>query len=279
MNYKELLLDFEARLDRLENGNGDILYKAETGKDMVEQCLLKLREEISNKDFDTQADEIHFFKNVKPQIFSKLIYYGKLFDIESKRPRGTHENQIKYYNKQMERYDNFFTYNLEFYNYYRRGAMSKDDKYFVRGIYDLSLPVDNYQFITDKEFSTFQDATVANIMAYDMLIVYLQQQIDELKNNLEPPKSETMNHHSKMFWTGTKTDLIEFLYALHASGSVNSGTMDIKEMADHFELFFNVDLGNYYHTFIEIRSRKTGRTKFLDRLIEMLNQRMDAKDD
>ena len=50
-------------------------------------------------------------------------------------------------------------------------------------------------------------------------------------------------------------------------------------MADHFEQLFNVDLGNYYHTFIEIRSRKTGRTKFLDRLIEMLNQRMDAKDD
>jgi hypothetical protein len=38
-------------------------------------------------------------------------------------------------------------------------------------------------------------------------------------------------------------------------------------------------LGNYYHTFIEIRSRKTGKTKFLDRLIEMLGQRMEALDD
>src|SRR5690606_24266083 len=90
MNHQKLLLDFEARLDRLESGGGDILYKAETGKAIVEKCLMKLREEVSKKEFKTQAEEIHFFKHVKPQIYSKLIYYGKLFELESKRPRGIH---------------------------------------------------------------------------------------------------------------------------------------------------------------------------------------------
>src|SRR5690606_1921565 len=278
MNYQKLLLDFEARLDRLESGGGDILYKAETGKAIVEKCLMKLRQEVSKKEFKTQAEEIQFFKHVKPQIYSKLIYYGKLFDLESKRPRGIHRNQVKYYNKQMERYKSFFTYNIEFYNYYRRGAMSKDEQYFVRGNYDLSLSVDSYQFITDREFSTCQDATVATIMAYDMLIVHLQQVLDELKNTIEPPKSETMHPHSKMFWTGTKTDLVELMYALQASGFVNSGTMDIKEMATHFESFFNVELGNYYHTFIDIRSRKTSRTHCLDHMAEQLINRIDAKE-
>jgi len=120
---------------------------------------------------------------------------------------------------------------------------------------------------------------VATIMAYDMLIVYLQREIDTLTINMDDLKEKPMERPSKLFWTGSKTDLIELLYALHYSKCINSGTADIKELASHFEHFYNVDLGNYYHTFIEIRSRKTGRTKFLDRLIEMLKQRMEGLDD
>jgi len=131
----------------------------------------------------------------------------------------------------------------------------------------------------DDQFSTCQDGTVATIMAYDMLIVYLQREIDTLTITIDDLKDKPMERPSKLFWTGSKTDLIELLYALHSSKCINSGTADIKELAAHFEHFYNVDLGNYYHTFIEIRSRKTGRTKFLDRLSEMLKQRMEGLDD
>src|SRR5690606_21156446 len=137
---------FEDRLDKLENGEGDILYKAETGKKLVEKYLLELRSKIVGVKFCSKKDEIYFFKHVKPQIYSKLIYYGKIFEIESKRPRGTHEHQIKYFSKQIERYTSFFTCHIEFYNYYRRGAMAMDEKYFVRGNYDLTLTVASYQF-------------------------------------------------------------------------------------------------------------------------------------
>ena len=116
-------------------------------------------------------------------------------------------------------------------------------------------------------------------MAYDMLIVYLRKEVDDLQNNLEPQKNITMEKPSKLFWTGSKTDLIELLYALHASNAINSGTVDIKELASHFEHFYNVDLGNYYHTFIDIRSRKTSKTRFLDKLIDMLHQRMESLDE
>ena len=77
-----------------------------------------------------------------------------------------------------------------------------------------------------------------------------------------------MRETSKLFWTGSKTDLIEFIYALQCSGVVNSGTADIKELAVVFEQIFNIELGNYYHTFIEIRARKINSTKFIDKLKE-----------
>lgn len=279
MRYQKLLSEFESQLDALESGNGDILFKAEKGIALVEKCILKLQKQITGKSFATQSDEIYFFKHVKPQIFSKLIYYARLFNLECKRPRGNNNAQIKYLQNQIDKLQAFFNDNLEFYNYYRRGAMSLDEQYFVRGNRDLRLPLESFHFLIDNQFSTCQDGTVATIMAYDMLIVYLRKEVDDLNNNLEPTKSTPMEKPSKLFWTGSKTDLIELLYALHASKYINGGTVDIKELASHFEYFYNVDLGNYYHTFIDIRSRKTSRTRFLDRLIEMLQQRMDALDE
>ena len=279
MKYQKLLSEFEGQLDALESWNGDVLFKAEKGIALVESSIRKLQKQIAGKTFASQTDEIYFFKHVKPQIFSKLIYYVKLFNIESKRPRGNNAAQIKYLQHQIDKLQTFFNDNLEFYNYYRRGAMSLDEQYFVRGNRDLRLPLESFHFLIDDKFSTCQDGTVATIMAYDMLIVYLRKEVDDLNNTLEPTKNTPMEKPSKLFWTGSKTDLIELLYALHASESINGGTVDIKEMASHFEHFYNIDLGNYYHTFIEIRSRKTSKTRFLDKLIELLNQRMESLDE
>ncbi|MAO18942.1 RteC domain-containing protein [Muricauda ruestringensis] len=279
MKYQKLLLDIEGQLEALESGNGDILYKAEKGIALVEKCIRKLQQQIVGQDFETQSDEIYFFKHVKPQIFSKLIYYIRLFSIESKRPRGKDVAQIKYLQQQIDKLQTFFNDNLEFYNYYRRGAMSMDEQYFVRGNRDLRMPLESFHFLIDDQFSTCQDGTVATIMAYDMLIVYLRKEVDDLNNNMEPTKNTPMEKPSKLFWTGSKTDLIELLYALHTSKCINGGTVDIKEMASHFEYFYNVDLGNYYHTFIDIRSRKSSKTRFLDKLIEMLHQRMESLDE
>jgi|SRR5690606_35931268 len=115
-------------------------------------------------------------------------------------------------------------------------------------------------------------------MAYDMLIVHLQQEIEKLENPNDNQKTDLMKHSSKLFWTGSKTELIELIYALHSSGAINSGTADIKEMALLFEQVFSIDLGNYYHTFIEIRARKGSKTKFLDRLQETLLNRFEESD-
>ncbi len=139
MKYQKLLSEFEGQLDALESGNGDILFKAEKGIVLVEKSIRKLQKQITGKTFETQADEIYFFKHVKPQIFSKLIYYVKLFNIESKRPRGINAAQIKYLQHQIDKFQTFFNDNLEFYNYYRRGAMSLDEQYFVRKICTASF--------------------------------------------------------------------------------------------------------------------------------------------
>ncbi|RFN60330.1 RteC domain-containing protein [Marixanthomonas ophiurae] len=279
MKYQNLISEFETKLETLESRADDILYKAETGITHTEKCIKTLRKQVVQKGFHSTKEEIQFFKHIKPQILSKLIYYAKLFNIESKRPRSSSKFQKKYLNNQINKLQVYFNDNLEFYHYYRRGASTLDEQYFVRGKSDLRSSTESFHFFIDEQFSTCQDGTVATIIAYDMLIVYLQQEIEKLDTNTHEPKLYSMKKPSNLFWTGSKTELIELIYALQSSGAINSGTADIKELASLFEQVFNIDLGNYYHTFIEIRARKCSKTKFLDALIEVLRKRLEESDE
>ncbi|HCY80987.1 MAG TPA: tetracycline regulation of excision, RteC [Xanthomarina gelatinilytica] len=275
-----MLSSLNRSLDLIESEKEDILEKAEEGIKTTKQSLDALNTFILKMKFKSTSDEIHFFKIIKPHVFSKLIYYQKLFNIESKRPRSSNKAQIKYFNQHIDRLQNYFNDHLEFYHYYRRGATFLDEHYFVRGKADIRLFPDTFSFFIDDKFSTSHDSTVATILAYDMLIVYLKTEIDKLENSngMETVMNPFQNQ-SRLFWTANKTDLIELIYALQSCGVINSGTADIKEMATACERLFNIDLGDYYRAYLEIRSRKTNQTKFLDKMKDSLITRMESADE
>lgn len=53
---------------------------------------------------------------------------------------------------------------------------------------------------------------------------------------------------------------------MHYQNVFDNGNIDIRLIAKHFENTFNVDLGDFYHTYLELKNRKVNRTKFLDSL-------------
>lgn len=276
--FNEIITELERKLELLEAETEDVILKAEKGIKITRLALETSRERLCKRNFRKNSEEIHFFKNIKPHIFSKLIYYVKLFNIETKRPRGSKKSQIKYLNNHIDKLQIYFNDNLEFYHYFRRGATFLDEQYFLRGKADIRLHPETFHFFTDKEFSTSHDSTVATILAYDMLIVHLKKEVDKLDNNGMDTSNE-IKEHSSLYWTGNKTDLIELIYALHSCRVINSGTADIKEIATLCERLLNIDLGNYYHTFIEIRARKTNQTKFIDFMRDCLLVRIQAIDE
>ena len=278
--YENIIKNLDSALEFLETQIEDVIEKSEEGIKISKKALLQLRKEVINKKLKTKEDEIKIFKFIKPKIYSRLIYYVKLFKIESKRPRGSSKSQKKYLDYEIKKLQDYFNDNLEFYQYYRRSETSLDNQYFIRGKEDIRLHPDNFHFFIDEKFSTSHDSTVATIVAYDMLIVYLQKEIEliENKNGMET-NFNAFQKQSKLFWTGNKTDLIELVYALHSSGVINSGTADIKEVASVCEQMFNVSLGDYYRTFLEIRSRKINQTKFIDKLKDSLTNKMLESDE
>lgn len=181
-----------------------------------------------------------FFKHQKPTIVSKLIYYNAIYKIETKKPYGAKPIK-KYLNDELRKLKRYFDNNLEFYKYYRTNNSFIDDKLFVRGKYDIKLSLDTFYFEADHNFSTSHDYKVAKIIANDLIQVYLE---GLLLNTAYQDKSTDL---PKLNWSGSKTALIELIYALHSQGVFDNGNADIKVIAKTFERAFNIDLGDFYH--------------------------------
>lgn len=252
--------------------------RCEKALEVILKTIDSLRAILIRTKFKTDTEEIKFFKEIKPQFTSKLIYYNTIFKIEMKKPNGGNRIVKKYYNNELVKLKAFFDNELEFYKYYRSGSTYLDHKYFLRSKFDIKMSLDSYYFEADKSFSTSHDFKVASILANDLIQLYLENQLVMIDNKDNGEKSQR-KPNLKMIWTSPKVALIELVYALHTAGVFNNGAADLKDIAEYFEHIFDIDLGQYRRTFLEIRTRKADRAKFLTTLNKGLLKRMEDTDE
>ena len=88
-----------AQLEQIEQEEETILYKAEKSIHVTKAAMEKLREYISRFSFESNVEEIYFFKEIKPRFYSKLIYHLKVFNIETRRPKGGQKAEEKFLRK------------------------------------------------------------------------------------------------------------------------------------------------------------------------------------
>ncbi|RTY87415.1 RteC domain-containing protein [Flavobacterium sp. RSP15] len=225
-----------------------------------------------------KKEEIEFFRDIKPKFAAKLIYYSEIYTIETNKPLGSHKTIAKYYNSELLKLKVFFKQNQEFYRYCRTANSCLDSKYYIREKYDLKLMMDSVYFQIDHRFATSHDYKMARIIANEEIKNFLVEQMEKLER--KPITTQSPSQLSKgPKWTGSKVDLIELIYALHTEGVFNNGTSGLKEVTTFFESSFNIDLGQFHRVFLEIRNRKTERTKFLNTLKNKLTIRMDDADE
>ena len=270
--YQTIINELDDRINELTYEPSNSLISYENAIILVLQKLEEIKKYIKKNGFKDDEEEILFFKQLKPQLVSKLIYFNAIYKIETKRPRGGDKIIKKYLNVELSKIKRYFDANLEFYKYYRTNSTHLDYKFFLRGKHDIKLSLDTYYFEADHNFATSHDYKVAKIIANDLIQVYLE---DQLSNNNQRKLLET----PPLNWTGSKTSLIELIYSLHSQGSIDNGNADIKIIAKTFENIFNIDLGDFYHSYLELKGRKINRTKFLDSLRDALIKRMDEQDE
>lgn len=228
--------------------------------------------------FHNENEEICFFKETKPTIMSKLIYFNDIYTLELRKPSGSKEVVKAYYQKRLGAITEFCNANLDFYQYYRSKATHLDKYYFLRGHENYKLCHNCGMFDKDPMFSTCCDHKVAKMLAYDMLEIYLQQRLQEVERQEVIEISRASLPDNPFRWTSTKIAAIELGYAIYAAGVLNNGNADIKEIMTYIEASFKIDLGDYYRTYLAIRERKKDKTSFLTNLINKLLRKMDEDD-
>ncbi|WP_445711828.1 RteC domain-containing protein [Flavobacterium sp.] len=263
--------EFEKEYQNIKTTNSDSIVISHKVTELIETRSKELFKWLKKHKFSSPEEEIYFFKDLKPIFISKLIFYKTVLSIETNLPTSK-KNKIKFYEDALNLIQENTNKNRKFYEYYRARASHKDNIYFLResdaNIIKRDCSLINY----DVKLCTTHDYNMAVMIANDTLTNYLENKIEQLENNctiVHPSIQQTVN------WTGTKIDLIELIYALHHSKKINNGNTDIKELALFFGKIFNQDIEeNIYRFYIDIKNRKTGRSKFINQLSEVLEKQI-----
>jgi hypothetical protein len=183
---QKLLSELNRQLESAHAENEEPIKYAEQAIKILISILEELKTFFVSYKFQSKDDEITFFKHIKPQFVYKLIYYNEIYNIETNTPYGGEKVLRKFYNTELEKLKLYFDDNLDFYRYYRTGNTCLDKKYFLRGKHDIRLTLDSFYFQADHRFTTSHDFKVAQIMANDLIQVFLESEIHKLDKRAIP---------------------------------------------------------------------------------------------
>ncbi len=275
---ENILSEIDVEIDEIDLYGYDIVENSLSMVHRLQAVLNDLKTKLQTYSFPAKEDEITFFKTQKPEILGRLLFFYKIYRIETQCPNGSDDVIRSYINRELDNLTYFFNRNLDFYQYYRSHSTLYDEYYFVRGKSDLRLCTDSAQFDKDPNFSTGYDYKVAKIIANEMLRIYLNKRLVKLETNTQVEDNLQKCLKYPFRFTGKKVFLIELGYSLVSSGDINNGNVEIKEMMNFLGTMFQVELGDYYAAYIAMKERKKDRTAYLSRLQDSLVKRMDEDD-
>lgn len=280
-------LAMESHLKIIEELENELAKTSEVSENLSEQmeyaighckvALDEMREIVIKEGFPDKKSEIRFFKEIKPRVYSKLLYYQAVFDLESTRQKVDKKNLRKYFQQELKTILKYIKKNQVRVQYYRCGYTHMDEQYFTRNNENIPLELRDHSSLVNEDFFTCRDHTFSMIMANEMLSDYIRKEIEKLEN---PGLEHVIGSKRIHQWGGKKIDLAEMVYGLYYAKLVDAGKISIRELADLIGGFFGIELGkDIYRLHTEIQQRKIDRTKFLDFLRSVLQQRLDDDDE
>ena len=272
----KILLEIHNKEDKILSQSKRLIDEAYEMTLYLQDLLGSVKKYLTEEGFKNDEEEIHFFRCIKPQILGKLIYYNKIYRIETTCPVSNGKMYYNYFSGQLANLKREYTEHLcnsDFYRYYHSGRTDRDDTYFKRGNINYHDGLNSIVFEIDPEFSTFFDYKTARIISNDLLYTYLLTKINPDESPdviLQKPESS-----KDIFWTDSKNAIIELIYALYASGVISHGKIGIRKISLMFQILFRIPLGDLHHAFHRMKTRSGSRTSFLDQLKFSLEEYMD----
>ena len=139
-------------IERIESRDTDVLKKSLEASRVLGEAFDRLKQYIIGYRFQNDDEEIKFFKEIKPRLFCRLIYYRKLYNIEMNRPVGSIEAQREYLDAHVRAINAYTQKRLDFIRYFRSGATHLDSLYFLRGQTDTEQYLETFYYELDPSF-------------------------------------------------------------------------------------------------------------------------------
>lgn len=239
------------------------------------KCLQDLRSYFYTSKKLTLNEEINFFKNIKPQLCGEMRSYRLQLEYYLEKTILTSSQTEELIKKSLGKLERFKNKHKLFFIYYLHGQNHYDHHYFTINNQQLSFDLSIENEYNDLLFSTSHDFLASKIVTYQNMVKFYKNELELLANQEKGfyNFNATNINLANFQWTASKTDLIELIYALKTSGAINGGDTQIKQLTQLFSNVFNIDLGNYYKTYNEIRNRSDNQTKFLNKLSKNLTHK------
>jgi len=273
---KNLNQQLESNLSSINQEESKV-NKYQKATECYYDIILQLKSYVINYSFNDINEEIHFFKNIKPKFISEYIFNYKALQILIQKPIGKDEVVLTYFENKLKDITCFFNANQEFYRYHRLNSNYHDALFFVRQRKEFLHLSDASQNNFEPAFSSSHDYLLAIIIANDRLEAFLKEQIDTIIYQNKIPHGDDMGSSKRqtLQWTDSQSAIIELIYALHINKSFNNGNCDIRELTAYFEQVFNIKINDIYRKFQDIKSRKNSKTRFIDSLKTLLQNKID----
>ena len=131
----------------------------------------QLKKLVRLKGFESEEDEIDFFRNTKPLFTAYIDYYVILSESLMFVP-GERESELLFWNEEQKRYDRFVKKNKAFVDYYEQGRTNKDHLFFLRK-YSIQENTQAISYDTNLEFYTGYDQLLGNYLALKKYLEYI----------------------------------------------------------------------------------------------------------
>lgn len=261
--------EITGRLKKIELSDLNILKKSLEASLVLGDAFQQLREFIDSHIFNNEAEEIEFFKVIKPRLYHRLLYYRKVYNIEMNRPVGV-DSQKAYLIDEIKAINRYNTKHSDFVRYYRSGMTHLDSLYYLRNRTNVSLYLESFHYERDPKFSTNADFKVAKLLANELLSAYLKGELEALEY-VKTASTDSLPS-VRLTWQDSKTDLTELIYLLDSKRSF--GNVPLTQLAAYIANVFNTQLDtNLSRTFCDMKLRNNP-TPWIDKAKQALLQRM-----
>ena len=265
--------EIDAKIEQIERSEISMITKSLEASRVLAESFNQLKTFILSYNFKDEDEEISFFKEIKPRLCSRLIYYRKVYNIEMNRPTGI-EKEREYLCELLNNINKYNCKRLDFIRYYRSDSSHLDTLYFLRGRTDVEQYLETFFYELDPNFSTNCDFKVAKILANDMLSAYLMNELELLKDNVM--QINTFGFPAvKLTWQGTKAEFQEQVLSWDSAGIF--GKIPFTQLHSYMQNVFNIQVDSNLSRVLDDLKTRNDPTPFIDKLKNALLRHMDRK--